>query len=285
MSCLLLLPLALATSPQPAPVEPETANAPAGTVRSWSSELPRAAPGGQARVWPLAEGENAWVGRLELEPGATVPPHRDATEETIVVLSGTGTVTLDGQAHRLSPGSTVYMPADAEVSFENGPERLVAVQVFAGPGPADKYEAWSRQWDSDPLRVAHDGPLSVACKASECFVVHEGRVLGEPVWTSAEPEAVLQPLGAIVPSLGTAWLLRGRGGDDCPSRYESVCLMRGVAVRSTPFGNCNAPAGLRRVRDGIALSFPGSGNPGEPGYREPEEVRLDPETCRITARR
>ena len=284
MSALLLLSAALATPAEPPAPEEEPLDAPAGTVRSWSSELPLAAPGGQARVWPLAEGSNAWVGRLELAPGAAVPPHRDPTEETIVVLSGTGTMMLDGQAHALSPGSTVYMPAGAEVSFTNGPERLVAIQVFAGPGPASKYDGWKREWDTVPLRIAHEGPLSVACKASECFVMQEGRVLGEPVWTTAPPEEVLAPLGGIVASFGEAWLLRGQAGDHCPARYEGVCLISGVPVRSSPFGNCNAPSGLQRVRDGLALSFPGSGNPGEPGYREPEEVHLDPRTCRITAR-
>lgn len=277
MSALLLLPAALATAPsvpapQPAP------------VRSWHGELPRAAPNGQARVWPLAAGDNAWVGRLELAPGAVVPPHRDPTEETIVVLSGTGSLVMDGQTHALSPGSAVHMPAGAEVSFTNGPDTLIALQVFAGPEPATKYEGWTSEWHAGPMRVAHDGPLSVACRGSECFVFHEGQLLGEPVWSHADPEDVLQPLGGVVPVLGEAWLLRSHAGDGCPSRYEGVCLIGGVAVRSSAFGNCNDPSALLRVRDGLALRFPGSGNPGEPGHREPEEVRLDPRTCRIVSR-
>jgi hypothetical protein len=36
------------------------------------------------------------------------------------------------------------MPPGALVSFENGPETLVAIQVFAGPEPAAKYDAWEQ---------------------------------------------------------------------------------------------------------------------------------------------
>ena len=76
-------------------------------------------------------------------PGGEVPEHRDPTEEYIHILAGGGVFTIDGQAHTVGPGTTIYMPADARVSFKNGGERLVAIQVFAGPEPASKYEAWT----------------------------------------------------------------------------------------------------------------------------------------------
>jgi len=103
----------------------------------------RTAPGGKARVTILARGLNAFVARLEMEPGAAVPEHRDATEEYIHVLEGSGTITIDDQSYPLSPGGTVYMPANAKVSFVNGDTPLVGLQVFAGPEPAAKYDAWT----------------------------------------------------------------------------------------------------------------------------------------------
>ena len=103
----------------------------------------RVAPSGKARITVLAEGRNAFVGRLEMEPGAAVPEHRDATEEIIHVLEGAGTITIDGEAHEIGPGSTVLMPADALVTYQNGAQRLVALQVFAGPAPAAKYDGWT----------------------------------------------------------------------------------------------------------------------------------------------
>lgn len=102
------------------------------------------APHGQAWIQLLHRGNNAYLGRLELAPGAAIPEHADATEEYIHVLEGTGTVTIDGKAHAVKPGSTVYMAANAKVSFQNGDAKLVAIQVFAGPDPAEKYNAWKR---------------------------------------------------------------------------------------------------------------------------------------------
>ena len=123
------------------------ATAVAAGARGGVTSLPdaelRTAPNGKATIRLLAHGENAFLGRLELDAGGAVPTHRDPTEEFIHVLQGTGTITIDGKAHALEPGSTVYMPADVEVSYTNGPERLIALQVFAGPGPASKYDAWT----------------------------------------------------------------------------------------------------------------------------------------------
>lgn len=103
----------------------------------------RVAPGGKATVTILARGREAFLALLDMQPGAAVPLHRDATEEYIHVLSGGGTITVDGTAHAIGPGTTVYMPADAEVQFQNGDAPLTAIQVFAGPEPAAKYGAWT----------------------------------------------------------------------------------------------------------------------------------------------
>ena len=94
------------------------------------------------RVTILARGEEAFLARLEMPPGAEVPLHRDATEEYIHVLEGAGSMTVDGTTYAIAVGDTVYMPADAEVTFTNGDAPLVGLQVFAGPEPATKYGAW-----------------------------------------------------------------------------------------------------------------------------------------------
>ena len=123
------------------PVEPTAA--PAAAVLRLDAAERRASPSGTATIAMLARGQNAFVGKLEMQPGATVPEHRDATEEYIHVLSGGGIMMIDGERHEIRPGDTIYMPADARVSFENGDEPMVALQVFAGPEPADKYTAWT----------------------------------------------------------------------------------------------------------------------------------------------
>jgi quercetin dioxygenase-like cupin family protein len=104
---------------------------------------PRAiAPHGKASITHLARGQNAYLGMLHMDAGAAVPSHRDPTEEFIHVLEGGGTMTIDGQTHEITAGTTIYMPAEAEVSFQNGPAPMRAIQVFAGPEPAAKYDSW-----------------------------------------------------------------------------------------------------------------------------------------------
>ena len=100
-------------------------------------------PNGMARVLRLAEGEGAFFAVMELEPGASVPLHRDSTEEYILLMDGGGTLSLDGVSHELAPGSVVYMKPNAEVSFVNGPRKSRVFQIFAGPEPARKYDSWT----------------------------------------------------------------------------------------------------------------------------------------------
>ena len=102
----------------------------------------RGAPNDKALVTLLARGEEAFLGLLEMEPQASVPSHRDPTEEYIYILQGRGTMVIDGVRHSVRPGTAIFMPAGAEVSFTNGDERLRAIQVFADPQPAGKYDAW-----------------------------------------------------------------------------------------------------------------------------------------------
>ncbi len=99
--------------------------------------------GEAADIHVLARGDNAFLGKLEMAPGGEVPEHRDPTEEYIHILEGSGVFNIDGQTHTVGPGTTIYMPPNALVSFKNGDARLVAIQVFAGPGPAAKYDAWA----------------------------------------------------------------------------------------------------------------------------------------------
>jgi quercetin dioxygenase-like cupin family protein len=112
------------------------------TVTAHTDAPHRVAPSGKASIRHLARGQNAYVGWLEIDGGAGVPTHRDPTEEYIVVVEGEGRITIDGTAHAVKAPATIYMPANAEVSFQNGEARMKAVQVFAGPAPAKKYDGW-----------------------------------------------------------------------------------------------------------------------------------------------
>lgn len=127
----------------PAPAKQDEPPAPA-KVTPLAEAVHRQKGGGAVQIRELARGRNAFLGKLEMAPGGMVPEHRDATEEYIHILTGGGKFTIDGQTYEVGPGTTIYMPANALVSFENGSEPLVAIQVFAGPDPAAKYEAWEK---------------------------------------------------------------------------------------------------------------------------------------------
>ena len=83
------------------------------------------------------------MAKLWLAPHAAVPEHQDADEEYLYILSGGGTLTLNGTSHEIGPGHVIFMPANATVSFKNGGEALEALQVFANPDSADKYTKWA----------------------------------------------------------------------------------------------------------------------------------------------
>jgi quercetin dioxygenase-like cupin family protein len=140
-------PIALTLAVLLSSAQAQQAQPAAHTVVHVSEAPTRSVPSGKASVMRIAgkqEGaQSAFFAVLELVPGAKVPLHRDATEEYIYIVAGTGKITIDGTVHELRPGSGVFMPAGAEVSFVvTGQETLRAVQVFAGQGPEAKYDAW-----------------------------------------------------------------------------------------------------------------------------------------------
>jgi len=125
--------------------EPEHPLAPrAPTVLAFAEAPAKGAPNGRSAVTLLAEGEEAVVTMLELDPHAAIPEHRDGTEVFLHILSGGGTMTIDGEDYELDAGATVYAPANAALAFHNGARPLRALQVFANPGPESKYDGWAK---------------------------------------------------------------------------------------------------------------------------------------------
>lgn len=103
---------------------------------------------GQTVATPFVLGEEAYVGILEIQAGASVPAHQDSTEEFIFVLEGEGKMTIDGEEYDVVANTFVYMPAEAEVSFTATTD-VKALQVFGGPEPGEKYQEWATE-ESEP---------------------------------------------------------------------------------------------------------------------------------------
>ncbi|MEO0335490.1 MAG: cupin domain-containing protein [Pseudomonadota bacterium] len=92
----------------------------------------------------LQKNKNVFLSRLTLPAKGRVPEHRDPTEEYLYVLSGSGTLKLDGKPHTLSAGDTVYMAENALVSFQAGDSVVEVIQIFAPSGPEEKYSSWEK---------------------------------------------------------------------------------------------------------------------------------------------
>jgi len=114
-------------------------------IRAAETAVTKHAPGDKARVHLLApDAASAFVGLLEINPGAGVPEHQDESEEFVYVIEGGGQITVDGIEHGIKPGDLVYMPAGATVSFkatDDAPTKVL--QIFAPTTSAKKYDRWS----------------------------------------------------------------------------------------------------------------------------------------------
>ena len=77
------------------------------------------------------------AGLATVEPGGCLARHRHGPAEIYYVVSGESVVTIEGVAHAVRPGSTVFIPANAWHQIDNrfdGPMRFF--YVFSG----DRFE-------------------------------------------------------------------------------------------------------------------------------------------------
>jgi quercetin dioxygenase-like cupin family protein len=67
-----------------------------------------------------------------IEAGAGTPVHRHACEEAIVILEGSGTLTINGEDSHFGPNSTLIIPADAVHQIVNsGATQMVVVAALS----------------------------------------------------------------------------------------------------------------------------------------------------------
>ena len=123
----------------------------ATTITRFEDAEHRAPSSNKASIRTLATGANAFVGYLEISGGAGVPEHRDTSEEYIHVLEGSGTISIDDVSYDIRSGDTVFMPANAKVSFVNGEDTMRAIQVFSGTESAAKYDSWPMREPEAPV--------------------------------------------------------------------------------------------------------------------------------------
>jgi mannose-6-phosphate isomerase-like protein (cupin superfamily) len=75
------------------------------------------------------KGMEVWL--QTIAPGAATPVHRHACDEVIVVLCGTGHITLAGETTSFEANSTIIVPSDAVHQLVNsGPAELLLIGVL-----------------------------------------------------------------------------------------------------------------------------------------------------------
>lgn len=72
------------------------------------------------------------VWKQTMTPGNATPPHRHDCDEVVVVLAGSGTLLIDGQALPFQAGDTLVLPAELDHQIVNTGDRdVVTVAAFA----------------------------------------------------------------------------------------------------------------------------------------------------------
>ncbi len=74
-------------------------------------------------------------GTATLEAGKWLALHRHAQPEIYYILSGAGQMTIDGVRHKVSAGTGIFIPGNAEHGINNeGPATLKFLYAFAVDG-------------------------------------------------------------------------------------------------------------------------------------------------------
>jgi quercetin dioxygenase-like cupin family protein len=87
------------------------------------------------RIWDSAvarvvQGDRMTLAVVELEPDASVPEHRHGNEQLGIVLKGSITMTVNGEARTLEVGETYVIAGDVPHAAVVGPEGATVVDVF-----------------------------------------------------------------------------------------------------------------------------------------------------------
>lgn len=89
------------------------------------------------------EAENYVVGTSTVYPGGGVPCHSHEAEETYLILSGTGVITLDGKEIPVKENDVIYVPSMQSHELKNtGDEDMRTIFVYA---PAGVAEHWAQE--------------------------------------------------------------------------------------------------------------------------------------------
>lgn len=83
---------------------------------------------------PTLGGASASLWRVEMNPNAQGPDHAFVDEVLWTITAGSGTLTLDGEIHRMTVGDTAVLPANHPRTWSAGPDGFTAMVTTPSPG-------------------------------------------------------------------------------------------------------------------------------------------------------
>ena len=76
-------------------------------------------------------GDRMLISLVDLEAGATIPPHTHPHEQVGMVISGTMELTIADETRQVSPGDIYIMPGGVEHSVRLGAGPCQVLEAFA----------------------------------------------------------------------------------------------------------------------------------------------------------
>lgn len=97
-----------------------------------------------------------------IRPGEATSPHSHDEEETFVIMSGRGVITVSGAQREVATGDVIYLPRGSEHTLANGShtERLDFITIFWGSPEAR--EALRAMLATAPAGAPSPEPASVS---------------------------------------------------------------------------------------------------------------------------
>lgn len=135
---------------------PEPTASPPAILRP--ATLPSADRGGGNSTVPLVGPRCGSVqllnGITTIAPGSRIGEHFHNCEESVIVLDGTGTAVLDGTAHDVGPGDTVWVPAGVPHFFRNASDQ-VPLRIFWTYADAHATRTMVATGETRPVAAEH----------------------------------------------------------------------------------------------------------------------------------
>lgn len=106
--------------------------------------------------WPGVIDPAFWGSAIaSVRPGEATTPHSHDEEETFIILSGAGQISVDDDSSQISQGDVIYLPRHSHHTISNGSESepLVFLTIFWGSPEA--HAALKKQ--DGPQPVLHTG--------------------------------------------------------------------------------------------------------------------------------